>query len=105
MVIDLTVDVLDAAGEGLHLTDELKLFPTIFEVREAHHLGYQSENEIALDVKKMMVDAAAKVIDTFDPNFNFVDDQKSACRIFGTLEVNKVTGNLHITAIGHGYSG
>ncbi|CAG8722965.1 36968_t:CDS:2 [Gigaspora margarita] len=101
----LTVDLLDAAGEGIHFTDELKLFPTIFEVREAHHLGYQPEKEIALDVKKMMVDAAAKLIDTFDSDSDVVDNQKSACRIFGTLEVNKVTGNLHITAIGHGYSG
>ncbi|CAG8554408.1 22935_t:CDS:2 [Gigaspora rosea] len=101
----LTVDLFDAASESIHFTDELKLFPTIFEVREAHHLGYQPEKEIALDVKKMMVDAAAKLVDKFDSDSDVVDNQKSACRIFGTLEVNRVTGNLHITAIGHGYSG
>ncbi|CAG8570816.1 10996_t:CDS:2 [Cetraspora pellucida] len=101
----LTVDLLDAAGESIHFTDELKVFPAIFEVREAHHLGYQLENEVALDLKKMMFDAAAKVVDTFNPNSDAIDNQKSACRVFGALEVNKVTGNLHITAVGHGYSG
>lgn len=28
----------------------------------------------------------------------------SACRVSGSLEVKKVTANLHITTLGHGYS-
>ncbi|CAG8495497.1 10155_t:CDS:2 [Racocetra fulgida] len=49
------------------------------------------------NLKKMMFDAAAKVADTFNPNTDVI--------VFGAVEVNKVTGNLHITAVGHGYSG
>jgi hypothetical protein len=26
-----------------------------------------------------------------------------ACRVYGTVQVKKVTGNLHITTLGHGY--
>ena len=33
------------------------------------------------------------------------DDTVEGCRISGTAQVNKVTGNLHITALGHGYLG
>jgi hypothetical protein len=32
----------------------------------------------------------------------FVDDM-GACRIYGSLKVNKVASNLHITSDGHGY--
>ena len=28
----------------------------------------------------------------------------SACRIYGFMEVKKVTANLHITTLGHGYA-
>ncbi|KAF9072544.1 endoplasmic reticulum vesicle transporter-domain-containing protein [Rhodocollybia butyracea] len=28
----------------------------------------------------------------------------SACRVYGTIEVKKVTANLHITTLGHGYA-
>merc|ERR1712093_92497 len=33
---------------------------------------------------------------------HFVEDGP-ACRIYGSMEVKKVTGNLHVTTLGHGY--
>ena len=33
------------------------------------------------------------------------DEEGPACRVAGTIKVNKVAGNLHITALGHGYGG
>jgi hypothetical protein len=37
------------------------------------------------------------------PTYNHQPDG-SACRIYGAIEVKKVTANLHITALGHGYA-
>jgi hypothetical protein len=31
--------------------------------------------------------------------------ENTACRFSGTFTVNKITGMLHITALGHGYMG
>jgi hypothetical protein len=47
--------------------------------------------------------AANSNADSFSPNNDVTGDTQAACRIFGYLDVNKVTGNLHITALGHGY--
>ncbi|CAG8506166.1 22788_t:CDS:2 [Rhizophagus irregularis] len=90
----LTVDVIDAAGEGLHMTHELRKISTTFEVRSAHLLG--------LNVKQVVM-AANSNTDSFSPNNDVTENTQTACRIFGNLDVNKVTGNLHITALGHGY--
>lgn len=38
----------------------------------------------------------------FKPTSHVVPDGP-ACRIYGSVEVKKVTGNLHITTLGHGY--
>lgn len=37
------------------------------------------------------------------PKYKHVPDA-TACRVVGQLEVKKVTANLHITTLGHGYS-
>lgn len=37
----------------------------------------------------------------------FVDillDDMGACRLYGSLNINKVASNLHITSDGHGYA-
>lgn len=40
----------------------------------------------------------------FRPTHNRVDDGP-ACRIYGSVAVKKVTANLHVTTLGHGYAG
>ncbi|KAJ3830992.1 hypothetical protein F5878DRAFT_668070 [Lentinula raphanica] len=37
------------------------------------------------------------------PTFDHSPDP-SACRVYGTIEVKKVTANMHITTLGHGYA-
>lgn len=39
----------------------------------------------------------------FRPTRNLIDGGP-ACRIYGSASVKKVTGNLHITTLGHGYT-
>ncbi|KAG9297372.1 hypothetical protein G9A89_009456 [Geosiphon pyriformis] len=96
----LTVDLLDIAGERVHVASELELVPAKFEVRTAHRVGEMVDGP--LDVHQMVKDAAWKQNGLF-PDEAVHENELSACRIFGTFEVNKVTGNLHITAVGHGY--
>jgi len=40
----------------------------------------------------------------FKPTYNHKADG-SACRVYGSVKVKKITGNLHITTAGHGYGG
>ncbi|RGB37391.1 endoplasmic reticulum vesicle transporter-domain-containing protein [Rhizophagus diaphanus] len=98
----LTVDVIDAAGEGLHMTHELRKISTTFEVRSAHLLGDDDDDDSRLNVKQVVM-AANSNTDSFSPNNDVTENTQTACRIFGKFDVNKVTGNLHITALGHGY--
>lgn len=39
---------------------------------------------------------------SYRPTYHKVDNGP-ACRIYGSVEVKKVTANLHITTLGHGY--
>ncbi|GEM12755.1 endoplasmic reticulum-Golgi intermediate compartment protein 3 [Rhodotorula toruloides] len=71
----LTVDVRDAVGDRLHVSDEFKKDGTTFDVGQAQHLESQRASKEA---------SASKMI-------------------YGSMEVKKVTGNLHITTLGHGY--
>ncbi|RIA94708.1 endoplasmic reticulum vesicle transporter-domain-containing protein [Glomus cerebriforme] len=111
----LTVDVIDVAGEGLHMTNELQKISTTFEVRSAQPLG--DDNDSQLNVRQVVMAAISKD-DPFSSNNDVpvfysiniiiffiiqIEDTHTACRIFGYLDVNRVTGNLHITALGHGY--
>lgn len=43
-----------------------------------------------------------KKVRAYRPTYNKVDDGPG-CRIYGSVEVKKVTGNLHVTTLGHGY--
>ncbi|RHZ67006.1 hypothetical protein Glove_303g103 [Diversispora epigaea] len=107
----LTVDLIDAAGEAMHLTNELNIAPATFKVGTAHAIGYDRnkggddyDDDTRIDVRQVIKNAAGK-FNIFNQNEKSNDNKMEACRIFGNLEVNKVTGNLHITAIGYGYGG
>jgi hypothetical protein len=45
---------------------------------------------------------AKKHQSAYRPTYDKVDNGP-ACRIYGSVEVKKVTANLHITTLGHGY--
>ncbi|KZT27253.1 endoplasmic reticulum-derived transport vesicle ERV46 [Neolentinus lepideus HHB14362 ss-1] len=106
----LSVDLRDALGDRLYLSDGLKRDPTHFDIGQATllktHQQAQSATEVVAQSRR-----SRGLFDTlfrrrspeFKPTYNF---QKGggACRIYGSLEVKKVTANLHITTLGHGYA-
>ncbi|GAA6064745.1 hypothetical protein JCM10212_001597 [Sporobolomyces blumeae] len=95
----LTVDVRDAVGDRLHISDEFKKDGTTFEIGQARHLA---------DLRKRPEWSASEMVrgsrgkKQFKKTANVIEDGP-ACRIYGSMDVKKVTGNLHITTLGHGY--
>ncbi|GAA6033081.1 hypothetical protein JCM8097_002933 [Rhodosporidiobolus ruineniae] len=95
----LTVDVRDAVGDRLHVSDEFKKDGTTFEVGRAQAIKSKaggrerSASEMVRDSKGRRVFAKTA----------HVVENGPACRIYGSMDVKKVTGNLHITTLGHGY--
>ncbi|KAG8925202.1 hypothetical protein FRC02_009861, partial [Tulasnella sp. 418] len=108
----LSVDVRDAIGDRVHLTNSFTRDGTTFDTRQAHIL--QSHGEASQSVSEVITKARkksgglfgfwkGKPKPKFGPTYNHVPDG-SACRIYGTVEAKRVTGNLHITTLGHGYA-
>ncbi|GAA5865383.1 hypothetical protein JCM8547_005077 [Rhodosporidiobolus lusitaniae] len=93
----LTVDVRDAVGDRLHISDEFKKDGTTFEVGRAQAMQSQGRERSA---SEMVRDSKGKRV--FPKTKNVVKDGP-ACRIYGSIDTKKVTGNLHITTLGHGY--
>jgi len=98
----LTVDVRDAVGDRLHISDEFAKDGTTFEIGEARRLrnlrdyGDPSASRMVRDARRGW--RAAR----FAKTTHLVEDGP-ACRVYGSMQVKKVTGNLHITTLGHGY--
>ncbi|EJU05029.1 DUF1692-domain-containing protein [Dacryopinax primogenitus] len=108
----ISVDLRDAVGDRLHLSDQFKRDGTLFDARQATHIREQYTDYSA---QQMVREAKTRrgrigIFDwlrrrqpsAFQPTFNHVKDG-SACRVYGSMEVKKVQANLHITTLGHGY--
>ncbi|KPV74087.1 uncharacterized protein RHOBADRAFT_54648 [Rhodotorula graminis WP1] len=95
----LTVDVRDAVGDRLHISDEFKKDGTTFEIGRARSIQNLHDGQ-GVSASKMVRDASGKRV--FGKTVKPVEDGP-ACRIYGSMSVKKVTGNLHITTLGHGY--
>ncbi|GAA6009315.1 hypothetical protein JCM11491_004270 [Sporobolomyces phaffii] len=94
----LTVDVRDAVGDRLHISDEFKKEGTTFAIGTARHLDTLLRPELsASDMLK-----GSKGKKQFAKTKKVVENGP-ACRIYGSMDVKKVTGNLHVTTLGHGY--
>ncbi|GAA5862330.1 hypothetical protein JCM3774_002481 [Rhodotorula dairenensis] len=95
----LTVDVRDAVGDRLHISDEFKKDGTFFSVGPAHQLQ-SSHGDRGSTASRMVKDSRGRRVfaKTKQPAEN-----GPACRIYGSTTVKKVTGNLHVTTLGHGY--
>ncbi|KAF9094528.1 hypothetical protein BGX29_011957 [Mortierella sp. GBA35] len=97
----LTIDLRDIAEVQLRLSDKVQKIPTHFAVASSAHA--ESIRNKPLDVQKM-VRAASRTEAIANANKSGDKDFK-ACRIAGSFEANKLSGNMHITAVGHGYPG
>ncbi|EJD39021.1 DUF1692-domain-containing protein [Auricularia subglabra TFB-10046 SS5] len=111
----LSVDIRDAVGDRLHLSDNVKREGTVWDVGQAtrmanHSQTMMSATEVVRQSRKSrglfsIFQRSSKP--QFKPTYNHPNMGKavgSACRVFGSMFVKKVTANLHITTAGHGYS-
>ncbi|ORX44336.1 DUF1692-domain-containing protein [Piromyces finnis] len=112
MNIDLTVamecdnlraDMYDSTGTTTYAKAALSFTPTHFSVRNAVNFNNNGKAEIEgenFDMDDLMDNAEKE-----DDSWSSYEDEKSSCRITGQIDVHKLAGNFHITALGHGYGG
>ncbi|KAJ6611161.1 endoplasmic reticulum vesicle transporter-domain-containing protein [Mycena sp. CBHHK59/15] len=107
----ISVDLRDAVGDRLFLSKAgLRRDGTRFDVGQATSLKEHSE---ALSVRQAIAQSRNSrglfsSIFQWDstpymPRYKHEPDARG-CRVSGQLEVKKVTANLHITTLGHGYT-
>ncbi|KAH9991717.1 endoplasmic reticulum vesicle transporter-domain-containing protein [Russula vinacea] len=106
----LSVDLRDAVGDRLYLSKGFHRDGTLFDIGQATALREHAE---ALTARQAIAESRKsrgflsglfrRSQDLYNPTYNHVPDG-SACRIYGSLTVKRVTANLHITTVGHGYS-
>lgn len=108
----LSVDLRDAVGERLHLSNGFRRDGTIFDPSQAGAIQmWQYKRQMAA---REVVTASRSSRGLFawftggkrefPPTYNY-RAAGTACRVYGSVEVKKVTANLHITTLGHGYAG
>ncbi|KIJ52477.1 hypothetical protein M422DRAFT_26067 [Sphaerobolus stellatus SS14] len=105
----LSVDLRDSLGDRLHLSDGFKRDGVSFDLGQATKF---QEHTAMLSARRAIAESRESrgffsfwrpSTPQFRPTANYQPDG-SACRIYGSLDVKKVTANLHITALGHGYA-
>ncbi|KAJ3050516.1 Endoplasmic reticulum-Golgi intermediate compartment protein 2 [Rhizophlyctis rosea] len=104
----LRADVLDASGESLQ-AGEVNMEPVVWTpispaYRRLAQFGHKPVSEQPLNVHNLVNQAAREARDSSNSKGNG-GEKSNACRITGTVPVNKVSGMLHFTALGHGYFG
>jgi endoplasmic reticulum-Golgi intermediate compartment protein 2 len=108
----ISVDLRDAIGDRLFLSGSgLKRDGTRFDIGQAtklkEHSAMLSASQAVAQSRKtrgffdtlLRRNSKAEIPPTYDH-----PPHPSACRVYGTIEVKKVTANLHITTLGHGYA-
>ncbi|KAI1320469.1 hypothetical protein EDD11_000854 [Mortierella claussenii] len=97
----VTIDLRDVADVQLRLSDKVHKIPTHFS------LGSSTRSDLirqkSLNVQKLIRDASRTA--ALEQASKQTNTDFKACRVIGSFEANKLSGNLHITALGHGYPG
>ena len=123
---DLHINVQDAAGDRILAADMLKRDPTNWrqwvDGRGIHRLGKDEQGRTVTGegwhtfeheegfgeehVHDIIAAAGGGRRGKFGktPKLKWGPKGGDSCRIFGSLDVNKVQGDFHITARGHGYA-
>ncbi|KAF8836758.1 DUF1692-domain-containing protein [Paxillus ammoniavirescens] len=105
----LSVDLRDAVGDRLFLSKGFRRDGTTFDIGQAttlqeHAKALSARQAVAQSRRSRGVFSFFKRGEPdFRPTYNHQTDG-DACRIYGSLTVKKVTANLHVTTLGHGYS-
>ncbi|KAK4251713.1 endoplasmic reticulum vesicle transporter-domain-containing protein [Corynascus novoguineensis] len=126
---DLRVNVQDASGDRIHAASALREDPTLWshwvDGKGVHRLGRDEHGRVITGEGYMSSGSGGSAAD-HDEGFGeeHVHDivalgrkkakwsrtprlwgaEPDSCRIYGSLELNKVQGDFHITARGHGYA-
>ncbi|KAJ3390202.1 Inorganic pyrophosphatase [Lobulomyces angularis] len=109
---NIRADVLDSSGELVILEHMFKKESTIWDTKGAEFLNSKeyAKRVHQLNVKKAMKQAelemsgGKKLAKPYAVSGSDIQETE-ACRIKGRADVNKVSGMLHFTALGHGYWG
>ncbi|MBW0469579.1 hypothetical protein O181_009294 [Austropuccinia psidii MF-1] len=95
----LSVDIKDAVGDRMHMIQEFTKEGTEFKIGKAKQIG-DDNSASEISASRMLHDSRKG--HSFPKTKPLLPDGP-ACRIYGNTFVKKVTGNLHITTLGHGY--
>ncbi|EWC46625.1 hypothetical protein DRE_04112 [Drechslerella stenobrocha 248] len=101
----LHVNVQDAAGDRIFAGELLAKTPTDFAGTEARTLnkkGGAADQRHSFEGSDEVIKKAGKKKKKFKLSLPKRPKGRS-CRIYGSMEVNRVMGDFHITAKGHGY--
>ncbi|KAK1924342.1 putative ER to Golgi transport-related protein [Papiliotrema laurentii] len=118
----LSIDLRDAVGDRLHLSDDFVKDGTTFEIGRSKSDQLEptapSASQIISSsrrktpnqrttfsgIRRLFASSPRprKSQASYRPTYDKVEDGP-ACRIYGSVEVKKVTANLHVTTLGHGY--
>jgi len=120
---DLHINVQDASGDRILAGEMLKRDPTNWmqwvDARGMHRLGRDQKGQLVTGegwqwheheegfgeehVHDIIASAERRARWAKTPRIRGEPKEGDSCRIFGSLSVNKVQGDFHITARGHGY--
>ena len=110
---DLHVNVQDASGDRILAGDKLKKDQTMWQTwqdpREVKQLAKNFDKETfeqylkEEDVHEFLAKARGRKTYSKTPKLKS-GQTPDACRLFGSIMSNKVQGDFHITARGHGYA-
>ncbi|POW19108.1 hypothetical protein PSHT_05023 [Puccinia striiformis] len=95
----LSVDIKDAVGDRMYMNQEFKKEGTTFDIGDAKRIDHDNSTS---QLSTSQILHASRKGHSFGKTRPLVPDGP-ACRIYGNTQVKKVTGNLHITTLGHGY--
>ncbi|WVR06893.1 hypothetical protein IAU60_003929 [Kwoniella sp. DSM 27419] len=122
----LTIDLRDAVGDRLHLSNSfvkdgtrystagatsMKLAaptsPSASEIIASSRRRTPNQKRTFSGIQRLLFApphqrSISKSQAAYRPTYDKVPDGP-ACRIYGSVDVKKVTANLHITTLGHGY--
>jgi len=117
---DLHVNVQDAAGDRILAAERLTRDPTMWvqwvDGKGVHRLGRDAQGRVVTGegwvedegfgeehVHDIVALGKKKAKWAKTPKLPSRGGEPDSCRIYGSLELNKVQGDFHITARGHGY--
>ncbi|KAG0257623.1 hypothetical protein DFQ27_005037 [Actinomortierella ambigua] len=96
----LRIDLRDIAEVNMALSSAIEKFPTKFSISASSGSGRSRQKP--LNVQKLIKAAQRRAA---QESTHHDSSEMDACRIAGSFEANKLSGNMHITTQGHGYYG